>query len=617
MNDQRTLSKSDFKVARTCDAKLFFRENHYPDNRQSDPYIQLLARGGYMVEALAKARYPDGVQLEFGRDMAADHARTMEELKKDNVTLFEATLLVGKQLARVDILEKRGTVVRLIEVKGSLFDSAEHLTSLAEGKKGIFRGKRKPFGVLEDWRDYIEDVAFQLLLLEKCLPGVTIEPYLALLDKGKQAKINNIPTLFELVQAGERLHTARYIGTRDQYAGLDLISEVSVADEVALVRDEVRQEAARFEGQLDAKLETFLTGLERGTKCKECEYRHEPPAELDGFVACWGKLAEPKPHALELFAIGNVSAANRRPMIQWLFESGKAGLADIPVERLVKADGEVGPQAQRQRRQIEYTLKNEVFKDQQLGENLERLVLNTPLHFVDFEAARLALPYHAGMRGYGLVAFQWSCHTLGAAGAQPVHREWLNDQERWPNRLFAESLRAAIGDGAPMVTWSKYESATLKDIAAHLSVFGEDCPELRDWMMDVAQRRVVDIHQWCKDWYFHPGMKGRTSIKVVLDAIWRTDEAMRREFEAWTGLAPDATRDPYVSLPPIKINGVVRNVQEGTGAVLAYEEMMYGMSKRFPERRTAWAGLLRQYCGLDTLSMVLIYRHWMRLTGLA
>jgi len=61
----RTLSKSDFKLARSCDAKLFFRENSYPDNRDINPYLLLLAEGGYMVEALAKAKYRDGVQLEY------------------------------------------------------------------------------------------------------------------------------------------------------------------------------------------------------------------------------------------------------------------------------------------------------------------------------------------------------------------------------------------------------------------------------------------------------------------------------------------------------------------------------------------------------------------------
>jgi hypothetical protein len=66
----RTLSKSDFKLARGCDAKLFFRENGYPDNRDMNPYLALLAEGGYMVEALAKAKYVDGVQLEYGRGVA-------------------------------------------------------------------------------------------------------------------------------------------------------------------------------------------------------------------------------------------------------------------------------------------------------------------------------------------------------------------------------------------------------------------------------------------------------------------------------------------------------------------------------------------------------------------
>ena len=34
---------------------------------------------------------------------------------------------------------------------------------------------------------------------------------------------------------------------------------------------------------------------------------------------------------------------------------------------------------------------------------------------------QLALPYHAGMRPYGHVVFQWSCHTVDAPGAEPRH----------------------------------------------------------------------------------------------------------------------------------------------------------------------------------------------------
>jgi hypothetical protein len=156
-----TLSKSDFKIARTCVAKLFFRENRYPDNLGSNQYLALLADGGYMVEALAKAHYPAGIQLEYGRDIEGDFAKTLEFLQREDVVLFEATILVGRRLARIDILEKKGDAVRLIEVKSKSFEGAAHVASITDGGQGVLRGKRKPHPVLAEWMEKIEDVAFQ------------------------------------------------------------------------------------------------------------------------------------------------------------------------------------------------------------------------------------------------------------------------------------------------------------------------------------------------------------------------------------------------------------------------------------------------------------------------
>jgi len=112
-------------------------------------------------------------------------------------------------------------------------------------------------------------------------------------------------------------------------------------------------------------------------------------------------------------------------------------------------------------------------------------------------------------------------------------------------------------------------------------------------------------------------MRGRTSIKVVLDALWKSDSRMRDQFAAWTGLVADGDSDPYSALPPLEINGVPQDVHEGTGAVRAYQEMMYGADKENVEVRQSWARLLLQYCHLDTLSMVLIFEHWRRVTGVA
>ena len=614
----RTLSKSDFTLARTCDAKLYFKENRYPDKRDRDAYLSMLAEGGYMVEALAKMKFSDGIQLAYGRDVAADLACTLDHLKQEEVTLFEATLLVGRRQARVDVLQKRGNVIRLFEIKAKSFNGAEHAASLADGKAGALRGLRKPFKILSDWEGKLDDITFQVLLLEHLCPGVTIKPYLVLVDTSKNADLDNVPSLFELVHTtssdGSRhLQTARYIGSAEQLAGLDLITEVDVSAEVAMLRDDVEAAAMRFEARLDEPLAVHTASVQRGSKCSKCEFRVDDSGEINGFAECWGALAAPRPHMLELYSIGTARAPDRSPLAEWMVANGSASLFDIPEEGLTTKDGTISITAERQRRQIEYTRRNEIFVGSSLRGKIE--ALRGPMHFIDFETSRLALPYHRGMRPYGLVTFQWSCHTVTSAGTAPVHREWLNDTDVWPNLKFAQSLREAVGDDGPVLTWSHFEAATLKEIIRNLEDFGHDEPELVAWITDVFTRRIVDLHDWAKVDYYHPGMRGRTSIKVVLDALWKSDARMRAQFHEWTGLTPDASGDPYAALPAIAINGLMQDVHEGTGAMRAYQEMMYGVSAHDTTARFQWGELLRQYCRLDTLSMVLILDHWRRVTG--
>lgn len=318
---------------------------------------------------------------------------------------------------------------------------------------------------------------------------------------------------------------------------------------------------------------------------------------------------------LELYSIGTAKAPDKSPLVGWMLGQGQAGLLDIPVDGLVvKAPAKPGGVAIRQRRQIEHTRTGLPYIGRGLRAKVE--ALRGPLHFVDFETSRLALPYHAGMRPYGLVAFQWSCHTASDCRATPRHQEWLNDVDVWPNQLFAQSLREAIGDSGPVLTWSHFEATTLKQIVPELTRFGYDVPELVEWMTDVAQRRIVDLHDWARCDYYHHGMRGRTSIKVVLDALWMSDPLMREQFIGWTGLPADETRGPYASLPPVEIHGTMVDVHEGTGAMRAYQEMMYGADNRDGDVRPKWARLLRQYCALDTLSMVLIFEHWRRAVAL-
>src|SRR5690606_28585580 len=75
--------------------------------------------------------------------------------------------------------------------------------------------------------------------------------------------------------------------------------------------------------------------------CKGCEYHLEIGQKNNGFETCWGKLALPKPHILELGRIGNInSRKDYKNCINHLIESGKTALSDVPIEYVKNQDGQ-------------------------------------------------------------------------------------------------------------------------------------------------------------------------------------------------------------------------------------------------------------------------------------
>ena len=84
------LTKSDFKACLDCGTKLFYRKHRYPSNLDENEYLRFLADGGFMVEFVAKARFPQGVDLAGERDPRAAFAETQRLLKRDGAALFEA-----------------------------------------------------------------------------------------------------------------------------------------------------------------------------------------------------------------------------------------------------------------------------------------------------------------------------------------------------------------------------------------------------------------------------------------------------------------------------------------------------------------------------------------------
>jgi hypothetical protein len=264
-----------------------------------------------------------------------------------------------------------------------------------------------------------------------------------------------------------------------------------------------------------------------------------------------------------------------------------------------------------------------------------------PLYFIDFEACDIALPHHPGLRPYERVAFQWSCHTVRADNTLE-HAEWINTRLEFPNFQFVRTLREQIGDTGTVYVWSPYEQATLnrvlvqigewitRDEAEAVRVSGlsnkDELIELCAWIDRLLgsedargkrshSPRIRDLHDLALEHYFHPEMLGRTSIKVVLPAVWRQLGQLRTHpwFSKYLQLdAQSRPIDPYKTLPSLPVGAEDEDddaVRNGTGAIRVYQQLLFE-SGADATLRANRERLLLQYCELDTAAMVMIWRHW-------
>jgi len=585
------ISKTDYKIARGCHTKLYYRMLKYPSNRDGDEYMELLAEGGYMIGAIASLLFPEAIAI-----YEPNHAKavqiTQEHLQKENVTLLESAFVSGGKFARPDILIKTGGHLTLIEVKAKSFDSTEPIP---------FRNKKGT--IVPSWQPYLEDLTFQALILRELFPASTLTCELMMPDKSRTTSIDNLHSLFELNQIAEDesgYPRARFTFTGDveQLRQNHFLTRLNADLEVSELIPDVSLAANAF---LQSMNPLTKISIPISFACKDCEYRVAQDEQQNGFRECWGTLADSNPHIFDLYYGGAVKEVND------FIAAGKTSLFDLPESALTKKDGSVGPRNQRQLIQMRSTRSNTEWIDPVLGGILE--CYSYPLHFIDFETSALAVPYHAGMRPFENVAFQWSCHTIPAPDAESEHTEWINLEESFPNFAFAESLMNQLGRDGTVFMWATHENTILKDILRQMESRYKN-EALKDWLEWITTSHMVDMNALTLNHYFHPLMKGRTSIKKVLDAIWQANLPLRSRFPAYVKEENGELLSPHKSLPPLVIEGRDVFVNEGTGAITAYQSMLYGSQKSNMAAREQWKRLLLQYCELDTLAMVMIFSHW-------
>ncbi len=593
------LSKSDFKKARECPTKLFYKKNKYPSRMDDDPYLAFLADGGFMVETMARALFPEGTTIGNWGNPEEAHAATLAAVRTGDGSWFEPTVLDHPYLARIDILRRKGKVLELIEIKSASVEPSNDLTSPFRGKRG---------GIASKWQPYLEDVTFQMLALEAAFPGFEVRPFLCVVDKTRSATAAATYDRFRMVPPpkGQPRWQAEfeYLGDPADLHTDHLLAFVDVTPETTELREDVAEARAKFAASYRrGKVQRISVPV--GYACKNCEYRLKDAKNAKGktgFEECWGPLAKQEPNILDLYRVDLLGGRDRD------IPAEMAAAGDVRFDAIPPDSFREGITAERQHTQIAATSSDREWTDPQLPTSLRSHTY--PLHFIDFEGSRIALPYHVGMRPYEQVGFQWSCHTIREPGAPIEHTEWLNDRDAFPNFQFAQSLMDQLGTEGTVYIWSPYELTMLRDVREQMEKYGHYDPELAFWLEDFIEGKddwIIDLCAMARKHYFHPDMKGSVSIKAVFPAIWRANPDVR-ELSCFEGLAHP--EDPYKALPALPVGDDEEVVREGTGAIRVYQDLMFGLAGQDPQTRQAYRQLLLQYCHLDTAAMVAIWWHW-------
>ena len=169
------LTKSRFITALTCPTKLFYMaDNNYANQSVEDTFLAALAEGGFQVGELAKQYFPGGVNIAT-LDATKAVNQTSELLKNENITIFEAAIKHENCFIRVDVLEKKGNLIKIHEVKAKSVDGNQ--------SSQFLKRDGAPNSI---WKKYLYDVAFQKWVCSRALPGHLIAANLMLADKSKR-----------------------------------------------------------------------------------------------------------------------------------------------------------------------------------------------------------------------------------------------------------------------------------------------------------------------------------------------------------------------------------------------------------------------------------------------
>ncbi|MUV13343.1 DUF2779 domain-containing protein [Noviluteimonas gilva] len=635
----RYLTKSRFALALECPTKLEYSDAPAFANADLDnEFLIALAEGGHQVGALAKCLFPDGIEIEaIGHDAQAD--LTEEMLKQGDITLFEAAIRVGRLFVRTDLLRKSGDVLDLFEVKAKGIDPADPQIL---GKRGGFLSGMKP---------YLYDVAFQRYVLKKAYPQATVRSHLVMPNKASLCDEGNLAQRLQVRRDGGRVRIEIDPSLQDGNLARQVLHTLPVdeyLDQLETLPLEMGGWGAGFgEGieELARRLDTEPYPPRLGSHCKSCQYRATTEAltqgKLDGRGRCISAAYQVEPHQTSMGTVFDLYSSRQTDA---LLAERKLLLVDIEPEN-VKFDPKEDEIALSHRQWLQSeeargALNGPFVRSDPLRAQIEALTY--PLHFIDFETSRPALPFHAGRRPYEQLLFQFSHHRLNADGALAHETQHLSESlADLPNFETVRALKTALaGDGGTVLHWWDHERTVLSEVRRQLLASPieqvADRDELVAFIDDLlgdkgVPGRLFDLGRLVHRTIFFPGTRGSSSLKKVLPALLASSARLQQRYAEPIYGRDDGIRsmnfenhvwvqrneagsviDPYLLLgercedPDLvgleRLEDEEQAIADGGAAMVAYGLLQSGLLDEAAVQRLR-VQLLR-YCELDTLAMV-------------
>lgn len=657
----RYLTKSLYKMGLECPNKLYYTEKEqYANQKKNNPFLKALASGGFQVERLARLHYLNGKLIGTNSDEFHNHdtlvVETNKLLMQENVTIFEAAFRYKNLFIRVDILEKKGNQINLIEVKAKSFKENH---------------KKKNIKFNSDWNFYLFDVAFQKYVIEKAKPTFKVTPFLMLADKDKKATTDGLNQMFRINNSdGVKI-------IKNDTSSLDLPKDsvLSLKDVSTIIKKiEVGEYKILKEYNFNDSIQLLSKAYQEDryfgfdlnfAACKKCEFKTDARSKnkKSGYKECFSKHLGMKEEDFKDPSVFEISKLHPTKL-EFFNQLGVLKLKEIDDEQLKPKteskqvlNGWSLYERQILQKKMLLSNTNEPFKF--LKDRLKQEIdsWNYPLNFIDFEASTVALPFHSGQSPYEKVVFQFSHHIVNEKGGRIEHaNEYINlVPGEFPNFKFVRALYIALSqNNGTIFQYSPYENSTLNQVKIQIEKSDEpDRNQLIDFIKSITTppsakeykgetwkptRGMVDLCEVIKAYYYNPQTKGSNSIKDVLPAIFKTSPLIRKKYSykisdinmstknfpldhIWLKMEDNEVIDPYRNLekPFEDWNAEIERVSDideinnGGAALTAYGLSQY--TDMIEEERTKLEKGLLKYCELDTLAMVMIYEHLEEITS--